>query len=317
MNLTRRAIGAPLDRIDGPKKVTGAAKYAYEYPVEGVTYVFPVQSTIAKGRIVSIDASAARALPGVIAVLWHENAPRLAPLDDAELAVFQSDAVVYHGQFVAAVVAETSEIARQAASLVAVRYQEQPHDVELHADRSDLYTPPQLYGGYQTDTAQGDVEAALASAPISLDHTYTTPPEHINPLEPHATLAIWSDNSVTLYDANQGAHLIRDAVATAFRLPPERVRVIARYVGGGFGSKSHPHPHTILTVMAAQATRRPVKFALTRQQMFALVGYRTPTIQRIRLGLTVMVDSEQSYTTSSSRPRPSTSLPSRPPSRRA
>src|SRR5438132_9895167 len=118
MPSTIRATGAPLNRLDGVQKVTGAATYAYEYPVEGVTYVFPVQSTIARGRVVSIDASAARALPGVIAVLWHENAPRLAPLDDAELAVFQSDAVAYRGQFVAAVVAEPSEIARQAASLV-------------------------------------------------------------------------------------------------------------------------------------------------------------------------------------------------------
>src|SRR2546427_9519580 len=113
MQSTIHATGAPLNRIDGVQKVTGAAKYAYEYPVEGVTYVFPVQSTIAKGRIVSIDASAARALPGVIAVLWHENAPRLAPLDDAELAVFQSDALAYHWQFVAALVAQTPQIARQ------------------------------------------------------------------------------------------------------------------------------------------------------------------------------------------------------------
>ena len=284
MKLMMRASGAPLNRVDGVEKVTGAAKYAYEYPVEGVTYVFPVQSTIAKGRIVSIDVSAARALPGVVTVLSHENAPRLAPVDDAELAVFQSDAIAYHGQFVAAVVAETSEIARQAASLVVVRYQEQPHDVELRADRGDLYTPPQLTGGFQTDTAQGDVEAALASAPISLDHTYTTPPEHNNPLEPHATIAIWDDEGLTLYDSNQGAHTIRDTVATAFRLPPERVRVIAQYVGGGFGSKLFVHPPMILTVMAAQVTRRPVKLALTRQQMFALVGYRTPTIQRVRLG---------------------------------
>src|SRR5215831_18990135 len=158
-HLSTRATGAPLNRIDGVQKVTGAAKYAYEYPVEGMTYVFPVQSTIAKGRIVSIDASAARALPGVIAVLSHENAPQLAPLDDAELAVFQSDAVAYHGQFVAAVVAGTSETARQAASLVAVRYEEQPHDVELRADHSNLYTPPQLIPGLQveTDSAQGDV----------------------------------------------------------------------------------------------------------------------------------------------------------------
>src|SRR6266851_3380875 len=228
--LITRAIGVPLNRIDGVQKVTGAAKYAYEYPVEGVTYVFPVQSTIAKGRVVSIDASAALALPGVITVLSHENAPRLAPLDDAELAVFQSDAVAYHGQFVAAVVAETSEIARQAASLVVVHYEEQPHDVELRADRGDLYTPERLITGDETDTESGDVEAALTPAAVSLDHTYTTPAEHNNPLEPHATTAIWSDDGVTLYDANQGAHSIRDTVATAFRLPPERVRVIARDV---------------------------------------------------------------------------------------
>src|SRR5260221_865685 len=264
------ATGAPLDRIDGVQKVTGAAKYAYEYPVEGVTYVFPVQSTIARGRVMSIDARAAQVLPGVIAVLTHENAPRLAPLDDAELAVFQSDAVAYHGQFVAAVVAETSEIARQAASLVVVHYEEQPHDVELRADRGDLYTPERLITGDETDTESGDVEAALTPAAVSLDHTYTTPAEHNNPLEPHATTAIWSDDGITLYDANQSAHPIRDTVATAFRLPPERVRVIARYVGGGFGSKGFPHPHVILTVMAAQAAGRPVKLALTRQQMFEI-----------------------------------------------
>src|SRR4029077_512705 len=159
--LITRATGVPLNRIDGAQKVTGEAKYAYEYPVEGVTYVFPVQSTIARGRVVSIDASAALALPGVITVLSHENAPRLAPVDDAELAVFQSDAVAYHGQFVAAVVAETSEIARQAASLVVVRYQEQTHDVELRADRGDLYTPQRLLTGEEPDTKSGDVVAAL------------------------------------------------------------------------------------------------------------------------------------------------------------
>ena len=293
-----RAIGAPLDRIDGPLKVTGAAKYAYEYPVAGVTYVFPVQSTIAKGHIAAIEVSAARALPGVIAVLSHENAPRLAPLDNGslgrprsqDLAVFQSGAVAYRGQIVAAVVAETLEVARQAASLIAVRYEEQPHDVELRADRNDLYKPEKINAGYETDTAQGDVAAALAAAVVALDHTYTTPAEHNNPLEPHATLAIWSDDSdgegesVTLYDANQGPDWIRDDVAQAFSLPPERVRVIAPYVGGGFGSKAMPHPHVLVAVMAAQVAQRPAKLALTRQQLFALAGYRTPTIQRLRLG---------------------------------
>ncbi len=290
-----RAIGAPLDRVDGPLKVTGAAKYAYEYPVAGITYVFPIQSTIAKGRVVSIDARAARALPGVVAVLSHENAPRLRPVDDPitrqrdpDLAVFQSDAVAYRGQVVAAVVAETPEIAQQAAGLVAVRYEEQPHDVELRANRGGLYRPENLLSLFETDTESGDVEAALAAAPVALDHTYTTPTEHHNPLEPHATVAVWGGDgdgaSVTLYDANQGAYLIRDSVAQAFSLPPERVRVIAPYVGGAFGSKAFPHPHVILAAMASKVARRPAKLALTRQQMFALTGYRTPTIQRVRLG---------------------------------
>jgi xanthine dehydrogenase YagR molybdenum-binding subunit len=284
MSLTIRAIGAPLNRIDGPKKVTGTATYAFEYPVEGVTYAFPVQSTIAKGRIMSIDAGAARALPGVVTVLSHENAPRLATLDNAELAVFQSNAIAYHGQFVAVVVAETVEIARQAADLIMIRYEEQPHDVELRADRTDLYKPEKVNPSYETDTESGDVDAALAQAAVSLDHTYTTPTYHNNPLEPHATVAIWSDDGLTLYDANQGAHRIRDNAAQAFRLPSERVHVISPYVGGAFGSKAFTHPHVILTAMAARVSGRPVKLALTRQQMFALVGYRTPTIQRICLG---------------------------------
>ena len=289
-NHITRATGAPLNRIDGVQKVTGAAKYAYEYPVEGVTYVFPVQSTIARGRVSSIDASAARALPGVIAVLSHENAPRIAPLDDQDLAVFQSDAVAYRGQFVAAVVAETLETACQAADLVAVRYEGQPHDVELRADRSDLYTPafvPQKAAPfYAADSVQGDVEAALAAAPVSLNNTYTTPTGHHNPMEPHTTLAIWSDDgeSVTVYDTSQGVYIRLNDIATAFGLPPERVRVIASYVGGGFGSRGFTHPYAILAVMAARVAGRPAKFAQTRQQMFGPAGYRSPTIQRVRLG---------------------------------
>jgi len=289
---TMRATGAPLNRLDGIPKVTGAAKYSYEYPVAGVTYIVPVQSTIARGRVSSIDASAARALPGVLAVLTHENAPRIAPLDDQDLAVFQSDAVAYRGQFVAAVVAETLEIAQQAASLVAVRYEEQPHDVELSVSRSDLYKPayvPQKAAPfYAADSAQGDVEAALAAAPVSLDHTYTTPTEHHNPLEPHTTLAIWSDDgngeSVTVYDTSQGVDIRRNDIATAFGLSPERVRVIAPYVGGGFGSRGFTHPYAILAVMAARVAGRPAKLAQTRQQMSGPVGYRSPTIQRVRLG---------------------------------
>jgi xanthine dehydrogenase YagR molybdenum-binding subunit len=223
-------------------------------------------------------------LPGVVAVISYRNAPRLAQLEDADLAVLQSDAVAYYGQLVAVVVAETSEIARQAADLVTVRYAEQSHNVELRADPGALYAPEKINPDYATDTERGDVEAALASASVSLDHTYTTPAEYNNPLEPHTTVAAWNDGGVTIYDATQGAHSIRDDVSRAFGLSPERVRVIARHVGGGFGSKGSTHPHVMLTVMAAQVAGRPVKLALTRQQMFSLAGYRTPTIQRLRLG---------------------------------
>ncbi|TMD63007.1 MAG: xanthine dehydrogenase family protein molybdopterin-binding subunit, partial [Chloroflexi bacterium] len=267
----------------GPKKVTGTATYAFEHALDEVTYAFPVQSTIAKGRIVSVDTSAAQAIPGVILVLTHENAPRLKT-QEGERAVLQSDAVAYRGQFVALVVAETLEVARQGADAVVVHCEEQPHSVVLRADSSDLYKPEKVNPGYETDTASGDVEAALASAAVSIDHIYTTPAEHNNPLEPHATIARWSSDGVTLYDSNQGSHMIRDIVAQAFGLEPERVRVISPYVGGGFGSKGTAHPHIILTVMAAQVVGRPVKFALARQHMFAAAGYRTPTIQRIRLG---------------------------------
>ncbi len=279
----QQVVGKPLDRIDGPKKVTGAAPYAYEYSPDDVTYAFPVQSTIAKGRIASIDTSAAQAIPGVITVLTHENAPRLKE-PEGELAVLQSNAVAYRGQFVALVVAETLEVARQGAEAVIVRYQELPHDVELSTDRSDLYKPNHVNPSYETDTASGDVEAALAQVAVSIDHTYSTPAEHNNPLEPHATVARWGSDGVTLYDSNKGSHPTRDTVAQVFGLEPERVRVISPYVGGAFGSKGASHPHVILTVMAAQVVGRPVKFALTRQQMFALAGYRTPTIQRVQLG---------------------------------
>jgi xanthine dehydrogenase YagR molybdenum-binding subunit len=264
--------------------VTGAATYTYEYQIEGIAYAIPVQSTIARGQIVSIDAGDALAVPGVITVVSHENAPHLASLDDAELAVLQSNTVAYHGQFVAAVVAETVEIARHAASLIVIHYEEWAHDVELRQDRQDLYKPTTVMAGYETDTERGNVDLALASADVTIDQSYTTPAHHNNPLEPHATIAICSAESVTLYDANQGAHRIRDEVAQTFGLPPEHVRVISPYVGGAFGSKAFTHSHVILTVMAAMVSGRPVKLALTRQQMFAVVGYRTPTIQHLRLG---------------------------------
>ncbi|QBD79587.1 xanthine dehydrogenase family protein molybdopterin-binding subunit [Ktedonosporobacter rubrisoli] len=279
-----RAPGAALERIDGPLKVSGRAAYAAEYQLKGLTYAYPVQATIARGRVASIDDSAARALPGVVSILSHENAPHLDTPDNANLAVLQSDRVAYHGQIVAAVVAETLEVARQAAGQLVVNYAEEPHDVELRIDRQDFYKPDRINPNNITDTASGDVEGALVQAAVKVDLTYTTPTYHNNPLEPHATIAVWQDNGLTLYDANQGSHRRRDDVTQIFDLPPELVRVISPYVGGAFGGKAFTHPHVMLAIMAAKVARRPVKVSLTRQQMFALVGNRTPTIQRIQLG---------------------------------
>ena len=277
-------IGQPLSRLDGPKKVTGTAPYAFEHSPEKVVYGFPVQSTIAKGHIISIDTSAAQSIAGVISVLTHKNAPRLQSQSSAELNVLQSDTVAYRGQFIAFVVAQTLEIARQAAEAVVVHYHEQPHDAQLSADHSNLYKPAIVNTAFETDTSTGDVESALASAPIVIDQTYTTPAYHNNPMEPHATVAWWNDRSVTLYDSNQGPHGVQAQVAQVFGLHPEQVRVIAPYVGGGFGSKFRAASHVILTVMAAQVVGRPVKFSLTRQQMFAVTIYRAPQIQHLRLG---------------------------------
>lgn len=276
-------VGTSVDRVDGRAKVTGEARYAAEYPAERLAHAFALQSTIAKGRITAIDAERARALPGVIAVLTHENAPRLASHDDPALLVLQDDRVPYHGRYVALIVAETLEVARHAAAFVAVTYAEEPHDVVMRFDDERRYAPKTVNAGFATDSVIGDVERAFAGAPVRIDATYTTPCEHNNPMEMHATLAEWTDDGVTLHDATQGPHGIRNDVAAAFGLQPERVRVISPYVGGGFGSKAFTHPHVILAVMAAQVTGRPVRLALTRQQMFANVGYRPLTIQRVRL----------------------------------
>ncbi|HEX3549144.1 MAG TPA: xanthine dehydrogenase family protein molybdopterin-binding subunit, partial [Candidatus Elarobacter sp.] len=277
-------VGAPLDRLDGPQKVAGTATYAFEYAFDRLAYAFVVQSTIAKGRIVAIDDAAAQALPGVLAVLTHANAPALDPGIDGKLKVLQSDRVAFRGQVVALALAETLEIAREAAACVRVTYAEETHDVVLSRERGDLVQPKVLANFSPPDTGKGDVERAMASAPVTIDVTYRTPHEHNMPLEPHAAVAIWNGDGLTLYDTNQGPHGVRDAVVKAFGLPPERVRVIAPYVGGGFGSKGGTRPHVILAAMAARQVERPVKLAFTRQQMFALTGYRTPTIQRVQLG---------------------------------
>ncbi|MDP4506777.1 xanthine dehydrogenase family protein molybdopterin-binding subunit [Nonomuraea turcica] len=274
-----------MNRVEGRVKVTGLATYAAEYPVEGVTYAYPVQSRIAKGRITHVDVSRALAMPGVLSVLSVEEPPELAEDADAELALFQSRDVAYRGQLIAAAVADTYENARAAADAVRVAYEPADHDVGLRADHPGLYRPEVVNPDYPADTEQGDLEAGLAEAAATVDVTYTTPVLHNNPMEPHAALALWAaDGRLLVYDSAQGASIDRDIIAKTLGLPPNRVRVVSRHVGGGFGSKGTTRPHAVLAALAARAVGRPVKVALTRQQMFDVTGYRTPTIQRLRLG---------------------------------
>jgi xanthine dehydrogenase YagR molybdenum-binding subunit len=279
------AVGSPLRRIEGREKVTGAARYAYEYDPGNVAYAVLVQSTIARGEIKAVDGSRALGLAGVSAVIWAGNAPRLAQDTEGELAVLQSPRVAYRGQIVAVVVADSLETARQAQGLLEIDYAPESHDVLLREDHPDLYKPDKVNPAFATDTDRGDFEAAYSGAPVTVDETYRTPAQHNNPMEPHATVAHWQgEDALVVYDSNQGSSSVRRVLAETFELDPERVHVIAPHVGGGFGSKGQPRPTLVAAVMAAKVARRPVKLAATRQQMFSVTGYRTPTIQRLRLG---------------------------------
>ncbi|MGI9156101.1 MAG: xanthine dehydrogenase family protein molybdopterin-binding subunit [Marmoricola sp.] len=287
-----RVMGTALNRVDGRAKVTGIARYAVEHPVQqtGMLHAWIVQSTIARGRMTQVDTAAALAHPGVLSVLDHASAPRLDDTSDRELAVLQDDTVSFRGQVVAVVVAESAEAAREGAALVRVEYDEQSNDVELRDD-SETYKPDSVNPGYPTDTVAGDVDVdeAMGRADVVVDHTYRTPFEVNVPMEPHATMAVWEEQSdgpqLTLYDSTQHAHGVASTLAPLLGLEQERVHVLAPNVGGGFGSKGTPHCHVAVAALAARThPGRPVKLALTRQQTFALAGYRTATIQKIRLG---------------------------------
>jgi xanthine dehydrogenase YagR molybdenum-binding subunit len=282
VSVATRAVGAPVNRIEGEAKVRGEAKYAFEYEPDHLCYAAIVPATIARGTVRSVDSTPATDEPGVLAVLSHENVPTLDA--EGELAVLQSSRVSYRGQIVAAVVADDLETARHAARLVRIEYDVDEHDVELRADHPKLYKPDYVNPRFETDTEDGDVERALATAPVTIDETYTTPAEHNNPMEPHATVAVWENGGLTLYESTQGSWRAAQTIAGVFGLEPDRVRVISPHVGGGFGSKGTPRPHVVLAALCARHVQRAVKLAVTRQEMFTLTGYRTPTIQRLRLG---------------------------------
>lgn len=284
--ITPRAVGHHHDRVDGVAKVTGRATYAVEHAasLDDPLHAWLVQSTVARGTVTAIATDRALAHPGVSAVVDHTSAPRLAQTDNGELAILQDAEVHFRGQVVAIVLAETSEAAREGAALVDVTYDERPFEAELTKDNA-TYRPDSVNPDMDTDTEEGDVDAALAAADVVLEQTYRTPYEHNNPMEPHALVAQWDGSVLTLHDSTQGVHGVVQALGPMLGLEPEQLRVRAPYVGGGFGSKGEAHAPEMAAALAAMTTGgRPVALAVTRQQMFALTGYRTATISHFRLG---------------------------------
>jgi xanthine dehydrogenase YagR molybdenum-binding subunit len=288
-----RSVGTAHPRVDGPLKVTGRAAYAVEHreaPYDAQPlHAWLVQSTVARGRVLAVDAGRALAHDGVVTVLDHTSAPRLTlPDDEAERdrehEVLQDDRIDFRGQVVALVLAETSEAAREAAGLVEVTYDEQPHRAAFE-ETDDTYEPETVNPAMPARTEEGDVDGALAGAAVVVDATYETAIEHNNPLEPHAAIAHWDGEVLTLADSTQGVHPVAQTLAPLLGLEQAQLHVVAPYVGGGFGSKGVPHAPEVAVAMAAMAAPgRAVRLAVTRQQMFALTGYRTPTRSHFRLG---------------------------------
>ena len=281
-------LGQPLDRVDGLLKVTGQARYAGEYPTEGLLYGSVVSSTIASGRVVRIDASAALAIPGVEFVMDHGNRPPMAGDDedysDADAADGKpfrplfNDRVLYNGQPVALVVARDLELARHAASLVRVEYVEHPWCSDLRAELDKAAPAPA-----ELPEPRGDFEGVYQAASHQVDATYETPIEHHNPMEPHASTVIYKeDGSLEVHDKTQGTQNCQSYLCQVLGLDKEKVRVLAAFVGGAFGSGLRPQYQLPLAAMAALKLRRSVRVTLSRQQMFTF-GYRPRTIQRLRL----------------------------------
>ncbi len=286
------SVGDPIDRVDGPVKVRGRARYSAEWPTRGMTYAVLVVSRIASGRVKAIDSSAASRAAGVIAILTHENAPELpAPASGHPikpvLSVLQDDVVWYQNQPIAVVVADTFERATYAASLVDVSYDTSPAVTDMGAALDSAF-PPAAVNGQSPDSLRGDPAAGMQAAHIRVEQTYTTPIETHNPMEPHATIAVWDETGtgLTLYSSTQGVWPERRAIAARFGLPVDKVRVVTKYLGGGFGCKGTAWSHVVIAVMAAKHVKRPVKLVLARAQMFGPVGYRPRTVQRIALGAT-------------------------------
>ncbi|MEW2611331.1 xanthine dehydrogenase family protein molybdopterin-binding subunit [Streptomyces sp. NPDC047880] len=278
------SVGAPAERREGREKVGGTARYAAEFHDPGRAQAWPVPASVARGRVTGVDTADALAVPGVLTVLSHENAPRLAEPDDPTLAVLQNALVPHRGWFVALVVAESLEAARAGAAAVRVTYDTEEHDVALTAGHPGVYVPEEANGGHPAVREQGDPDEAFGSSAVRVDVAYRVPPLHNHPMEPHTSTARWDDGRLTVHGSSQGTDAVRATLAALFGLPQEQIVVTAEHVGGGFGSKGTPRPDVVLAAMAARHTGRPVTVALPRRHLPAVVGHRAPTLHRLRLG---------------------------------
>ncbi len=290
-------IGQPVDRVDGPAKVRGKACYTADVHPPGLAYGVIVAAAIAKGHVVRLDTVAAEAVPGVISVIHHGNAPQLAyapmeprsmvdPKVGEALRIFQDDAVLFSGQPIALAVAEEPEQAAQAAALVRVTYAAEAANSDF-ARASQTARPPRQSAqpwSRPAELRRGDADAAFAAAPRRVDASYEQPAEFHCAIEPHGTIARWDHDHLTLWDKTQWVDHDRTAIAHVFGIPDDYVRVICPFVGGAFGSALRAWPHVAAAAMASLLVNRPVQLVPTRRQLFSAIGYRPQTVQRLRLG---------------------------------
>src|SRR5688572_9510467 len=305
-DVVKPSIGAPLDRVDGRLKVTGAAKFAAEFPVANAAHAVIVTSSIAKGRVTAMDTTAAMRVPGVLKILTPFNAekvnvpppvgvstgPQSAPAAPGAPArgpvlriptVLQSTTVHYNGQPIGLVVADTFEHALEAAGLVKPTYVTEKPTLDIATAPKNPPDTDRPLGGERV-VVRGDVDRGLSEAAVRVEQTYTAPLENHNLMEVHNTLAVWEGGNLIVYNSTQGIFSIRSTLARTFGLEPANVRVVCYFAGGGFGSKGGAWSHEILAAMGARATGRPVKLSLTRRQMFGPVGGRPHTTQQVALG---------------------------------
>jgi len=295
--MTTSPIGSDTLRIDGPRKVTGLAQYTSDFNFPGMLYAVPVEAIIANGKLVALDTAAAEKMPGVRAIFHRANLGKIfrstpAPGFDRvcleRRPPFEDDVIRYYGQYIALAVADTFEAAKAAADAVRATYSKEKPNVESRLEAGD--DPDVVFTGYgpvpRLQSHRGDAAAAFDSAPVKLDETYVTPAETHNPLELHSSTAMWDGERLTLYDSTQGVVNMRSVLAQMFGLPKENVRVIAKFLGSGFGGKLYPWTHVPLAVAAARQLGKPVKLVVSRKMMFQTVGHRARTQQRIRLGAT-------------------------------